>query len=93
MSTRTKWIVGLLAINIALLPFTFAFASKRTAAGPPNGWLDCCQETAGGAPYCCVNCCWLTQDCGAGLGCGRQAAVATTVAFSDDAEDGDRDER
>lgn len=87
MSTKTKWIVALVAINIALLPFTFA--PKRTAAGPPaSGWLDCCQETASGAPYCCVNCCWLTQNCGPGLGCGMPAAAATAVAFLEDAEDG-----
>ena len=74
MSTKTKWIVGLAAINVAILPFTFA--PKRTGARPPaDGWLDCCRETGNGAQYCCVGCCWLTHDCGPAEPCRRLAAT------------------
>lgn len=45
MSTKTKWIVGLAAINVAILPFTFA--PKRTGARPPaDGWLEPCGRLA-----------------------------------------------
>lgn len=88
MNTTTKWILGLVAVNVALLPFTFP-SIGRAAGRAFGGWLDCCQETAGGAQYCCVACCWLTHDCIAGRGCGRAAAPANIPLA--DAENGQHD--
>lgn len=89
MNTTTKWILGLVAINIALLPFSVP-AIGKSVGGASKGWLDCCRETAAGDSYCCVDCCWLTHDCIPGRGCGRAAAEVSTPPNNLDDEPHDR---
>lgn len=54
-------VICLVSLNLGL-----AFALKKQAASGsvlPLGIFDCCQTEGSEEPYCCRNCCWLTNDC------------------------------
>jgi len=60
---RRKTIVaGLVVLNLVL--GAAQFAAPAVSQIIPLGLFDCCKtDGPDGEPFCCRDCCWITQNC------------------------------
>ena len=64
MRRRLIWTLVALLVNLALLPLVVATSRRAAAGSNTNGiFFPCCEETPGGAGYCCDGCCIFTWNC------------------------------
>ena len=68
MTSKAAWLVTATVINVVLVPFTLGALAEITDQRKLLGWRNCCREH-GGEPYCCYNCCWVTEDCDVDRAC------------------------
>jgi len=63
MKRKLLMILSLVAVNGALAFSASHVKAESVGGDPASGFFNCCQENTSHEGFCCLNCCWFTDNC------------------------------